>query len=102
MGRAHMKAKERAEQNDNDLRAWLGNTQGRRLFMRILTQANLWSASYVESPTGTAYNEGRRCVALGLLTEAQRVCPALYVLALREQLDALAAEQPVKATESAE
>lgn len=82
-----MKPKERQEQNDADLRGWLSSAGGRRLFTRLLQQAGLHSASFVESPTGTAYNEGRRSFALGLMIEAQRVCPELYVIALREQLD---------------
>lgn len=96
-----MKAKERAKQNDADLLAFLSSSQGRRLFWRILEQAGLWNSSYVESPTGTAYNEGRRSVALALMMEAQRVTPELYARALREQLDALAidtadAKQPAE------
>lgn len=71
---------------DSDFKAGLVTPAGRRVFIRVLTQAGLWSSSYVESPTGTAYNEGRRSVALALLTEAQRVCPELYAQALREQL----------------
>lgn len=89
-----MKARERQKQNDVDLIAWLSTMQGRRLFIRLLTQGGLWSSSYVESPTGTAYNEGRRSVALSLLTEAQRVAPELYARALREQLDAVLADAP--------
>ncbi len=84
-----MKAKELQKQNDDDLRGWLASSQGRRLFMRLLTQAGLYSPSYAESPTATAYNEGRRSFALNLMQEAQRVCPELYAVALREQLDAL-------------
>lgn len=82
-----MKPKDRQKLNDADMASTLSTPAGRRLFIRVLTQAGLWSSSYVESPTGTAYNEGRRSVALALLTEAQRVSPALYAQALREQLD---------------
>ncbi len=71
---------------DADFKAGLTTPAGRRVFIRVLTQAGLWSSSYVESPTGTAYNEGRRSMALALLQEAQRVCPELYSQALREQL----------------
>jgi hypothetical protein len=87
-----VKPKERQKQNDADFISWLTTSQGRRLYVRIITQAGLWSSSYVESPTGTAYNEGRRGVALALLTEAQRVCPELHATALREQLNMAAIE----------
>lgn len=86
-----MSAKEEQKQRDTDFISWLSSSQGRRLYIRIITQAGLWSSSYVESPTGTAYNEGRRSVALGLLTEAQRVCPELHARALKEQLNQEAA-----------
>lgn len=82
-----MSAKEKQAQNNADLLSWLGSPQGRRVFLRLLTQSGLWSSSYAESPTATAYNEGRRSVALALMTEAQRVTPELYSLALREQLN---------------
>lgn len=82
-----MKAADIARQNDADLRGWLSSTQGRRLYLRQLTQAGLWSSSYAEKATATAYNEGRRSVALDLLREAQRVCPELHAQALREQID---------------
>lgn len=77
---------EAQQQIDADFKGSLTSPGGRRVFIRVLTQSGLWSSSYVESPTGTAYNEGRRSVALALLQEAQRVCPELYAQALREQL----------------
>lgn len=74
---------------DADLRVVLGNAAGRRFFWRLLTQAGLQSSSFVMGDqSATAFNEGRRSVALALLTEAQRVAPELYTTALREQLDA--------------
>lgn len=85
-----MKAKDRQKQNDADMLAFLSSSQGRRLFWRLLEQSGLYSSSYAESPTATAYNEGRRSFGLALLTEAQRVTPELYARALREQLEALA------------
>lgn len=82
------------EQNDADLRALLALPGGRRFLVRLLTQAGLYSSSYAESPTATAYNEGRRSVAIALMGEAQRVAVDKYLLALREQVDAqLAAKE---------
>lgn len=88
-----MKAKELATQNDADLRGWMSSTQGRRLYLRLLTQSGLWSSSYAEAATATAYNEGRRSVALDLMREAQRVCPELHAQALREQIDQVIADK---------
>lgn len=83
-----MKPSERQKQNDDDMRVLLSSPAGRRLFWRVLTQSGLYSSSYAESPTATAYNEGRRSLGLALMQEAQRVDPARYAMALREQLDA--------------
>lgn len=83
-----MKASERAKQNDDDMRVLLSSPAGRRFFWRVLTQSGLYSSSYAESATATAYNEGRRSLGLALMQEAQRVDAARYGLALREQLDA--------------
>lgn len=82
------------EQADTDLRALLALPGGRRFLVRLLTQAGLYSSSYAESPTATAYNEGRRSVAIALMVEAQRVAVDKYLLALKEQVDAqLAAKE---------
>lgn len=83
-----MKPSEKQQQNDDDMRVLLSSPAGRRFFWRVLTQSGLYSSSYAESPTATAYNEGRRSIGLALMQEAQRVDPARYAVALREQLDA--------------
>ncbi|MDP2270926.1 MAG: hypothetical protein Q8K32_09365 [Archangium sp.] len=76
-------------QLDADLRSVLSTPAGRRFVWRWLTQAGLQSSSFVSGDqSGTAFNEGRRSIALALLAEAQRVAPELYTTALREQLDA--------------
>lgn len=79
---------ERRKRDEEDLRAVLGMPAGRRFLNRVLVQAGLYSGSYAESPTATAYNEGRRSLALALLQEAKRVSPELYARGLREALDA--------------
>lgn len=93
-------AKKLQELNDADFKGWLGGAAGRRTFIRLVTQAGLYSPSYAESPTATAYNEGRRSFALGLLSEAKRVCPELYLQALKEQLaDEVEAAKPEEPAE---
>lgn len=83
-----MSPKDRNKQRDDDLRGVLSSPAGRRFLWRLLTQSGLHGASYSESPTATAYAEGRRSVAIGLMREVQRVTPELYATALKEQLDA--------------
>lgn len=82
-----MTPRERTKLRDDDLRAVLSTPPGRRFLWRLLTQSGLLGASYSESPTATAYAEGRRSVAIGLMREAQRVAPELYAVALKEHLE---------------
>lgn len=84
-----MSADTRKAELDADLRLVLGTPAGRRFFWRVLTQAGLNASSFVMGDSSaTAFNEGRRSVALALLLEAQQVVPELYTAGLREQLDA--------------
>lgn len=84
-----MKPAERRKQDEEDLRAVLSSPAGRRFFHRLLTQSGLYGGSYTESATATAFNEGRRSVAIALVGESQRIAPELYARGLREALDAL-------------
>ena len=80
------------KQADDDFRLVLSTWQGRRFLWRLLHAAGLYAPSYADSPATTAYNEGRRSVALHWLAEAQRVAPESYALGLRELLAAQEAE----------
>ena len=96
-----MKPSERRKQDEEDLRAVLHTPAGRRFFHRLLVQSGLYGSSYAESPTATAFNEGRRSVAIALMAESQRVAPELYARGLREELEAfevaaLTKEKPVE------
>ena len=74
-------------QRDDDLRAWLTTPQGRRSFWRVLDrECGLFALSY-RGNADTYFREGQRSIGLTLMSEAQRVCPDLYVLALNEQLE---------------
>jgi hypothetical protein len=90
------------QQRDADLRHALSTVEGRRFFWRLLEQAGLYSPSYAEKAEATAYNEGRRSIAIALLQEAQRVAPERYLQALREQQDAVAQETRERAKEQLE
>lgn len=97
-----MKRADRQKFADADLRSVMSTPAGRRFVWRLLTQAGLQGSSFASDPLTTAYNEGRRSVAISLLREAQRAAPELYTQALREQLeheldDALDAKQDAPA-----
>ncbi|MFT3708033.1 MAG: hypothetical protein QM817_10290 [Archangium sp.] len=79
--------------HDEALRWVLSGELGRLHFWALLERAGLYSSSYAEKAEATAFNEGRRSIAIGLLTEAQRVAPELYLQALKERHEAATREQ---------
>lgn len=80
---------EKRERDEADLREVMSTPGGRRFVHRLIAQAGLYSPSYAESPTATAFNEGRRSIAIALMDEAKRVSSELYKRGLRETLDAI-------------
>lgn len=92
--------KSAAERADEDVLLVTKTPAGRRLLWRLLVQSGLFSGSFVDSPTGTAFNEGRRSVGVALLREWQRVAPDEYALAFQEAFsEAQAAAQAPAAGE---
>jgi hypothetical protein len=92
------------QQRDDDVRAVLSTIEGRRFLWRLLEAGGLWGPSYAETATATAYNEGRRSVAINLMLELQRVAPERYLQALREHQEAveLALKKPPEEPQSEE
>lgn len=89
-----MTPEQAAQQRDADLRVLLLSPAGRR-FIRRLLDPMLGSSFVPNSPEATAFNEGRRSLALALLGEVQRVSPQGYAAMRRdevEELERLAAE----------
>lgn len=74
-------------QLETDLREVMGTPSGRRLYWHILANEGLlFSSSFHPSGSETAFAEGKRAVAISLMTRAQRVCAELYVRMMDEQL----------------
>lgn len=74
---------------EDDLKWLMSSERGRRVMRRILEVTGQLSSSYVDHNShGTAYNEGRRMVGLGLLSDIRRLCPeqelAMYQEAMRQ------------------
>lgn len=74
--------------HDADVRTVMGTQAGRRFVRRLVEQSGLLSPVFADSPTATAYNDGRRAVAIALLQECQRVCPELWVKGVIEDAHA--------------
>ncbi len=64
---------------------WLmAGAKGRRVVRHILATSSVMSLSYTASATQTAFNEGRRSVALTLLEVIEHRCPDDYLTMLQE------------------
>lgn len=83
-----MTSEQAARQRDSDLRVILLSPAGRR-FLRRLLDPMLGSSFVPGSPESTAFNEGRRSIALALLSEVQRVSPQGYAAMRREEAEEL-------------
>jgi hypothetical protein len=83
-----VKPEQVAAQRDSDLRVLMLSPAGRR-FIRRLLDPMLGSSFVPGAPESTAFNEGRRSIALALLSEVQRVAPQSYALLRREEAEEL-------------
>lgn len=83
-----------------DLLEVMSTVQGRRFIWALLADAGAFAPSFSGEALSTAFNEGRRSVALGLLGRIRAEATDLYVLAFNEQLDTLRSE--TKTREAAE
>jgi hypothetical protein len=77
-----------AQQERDDLVAVMSTPGGRRFVWGLIDGALVTPSFAGEASHATAFNEGRRAVALGLFFRVQRETPDLYLTALNEQLAA--------------
>lgn len=86
--RERRRAREDQQRLEGDLRAVMSMPQGRRFVWWLIDAVGgTFSPSYAEDGLNTAYNEGRRAVGIGLMTEVQRVVPESYLTMLREAVE---------------
>jgi hypothetical protein len=78
---------EAQQRADADLAAVMGTVQGRAFVRRIIDACFLHGVNTELTERELLIREGRRDVAAKLVLEAQRVCPTLWVLSQREELD---------------
>lgn len=82
-------------QLEQDLRALMSTPQLRRVAFHIIDKiCNLHGGSYVDSPTRTAFNEGKRAVGNELRLRLMEATPLDYVHMLNEQLTSHEDEVP--------
>ena len=95
--RASLRARMAAEQARNDLQAVMATEAGRRFMWALLGDCGMYRASFNNSGSITAFNEGQRAIGLALTARITQECPEQY---LAMQGEAIAADR--KATEAAE
>lgn len=67
-----------------DIKWLMSDKRGRRFIHSLLSRANVYSSTFnPNSPTVTAFNEGRRREGLELLADIN-IVPELYIQMLRE------------------
>lgn len=82
--------------NAADLVAVMRTGPGRRMVIRVMEQAGLYTSGYEQTPHDMAISVGKRMTAVALRDELARVCPELLAQAERERIDGimLARTQP--------
>lgn len=71
---------------DEALRAVMARPEGRAVLWSIINEAGLLMPSIGSDALVTAFNEGKRSVAIALLARVKTVAPADYVHLLTERL----------------
>lgn len=94
--RASLRARMAAEQARNDLQSVMGSEAGRRFMWALLGDCGMYRASFNNSGSITAFNEGQRDIGLRLVARITQECPEQY---LAMQDEAIRADR--KATENA-
>ena len=73
----------------DDLQRVLRLPEGRRLILRILSEAGLFRASFTLNSMQTAFNEGKRDSGLWLMRDVDEADPNAYPQMLREHYSEL-------------
>lgn len=95
--RADLRARMAAEQSRADLLIVMGSESGRRFMWGLLGECGMYRASFNNSGSITAFNEGQRDIGLRLTARITQECPEQY---LAMQDEAIKADR--KAAENAQ
>lgn len=71
--------RERAERDAEDIRQVMSTESGRRVVWAVLEQGKVFAATFAIDPCVTAFNEGKRNLALALFSRVMSVCPEQYL-----------------------
>ncbi|MBN4863291.1 MULTISPECIES: hypothetical protein [Providencia] len=79
-----LKAKQRKEREDDDLKQVMSTEYGRRFIWKTLSASGVFEVSFTSDPYITSFNEGRRNKGLELFNDVMSVCPDLYLVMAEE------------------
>lgn len=68
-----------ANRKINDFKAVLKTAEGRRFVWEMLTNGGIFQLSFTGDNNSTNFNDGKKCVALGLFNDLLAVKPEAYL-----------------------
>ncbi|AYC20072.1 hypothetical protein DZA65_03197 [Dickeya dianthicola] len=74
-----LKQRDLAQREIDDISFVMESQQGRRIVWSMLEQGKVFGVCFAVDPNVTAFNEGRRNLALTLLQRVMQHCPDLYL-----------------------
>lgn len=77
-------AEDAKDEQLQDMALVLSTRPGRRLIWRYLSETGIFTTSFNNSGSITAFNEGQRSVGLRLLAEVNEAAPEQYMVMLKE------------------
>lgn len=75
-----------AQQQAADFLWLMSDPRGRRLVWRQLADSGIFQQSFNPEAMTMAFNEGRRSAGLRLISQVHTLCPDLYTIMMKEQL----------------
>lgn len=75
------------ENEEADLKWLMGSKRGRRIVWRFLDRAGVFRLSFNSNSMTMAFNEGQRNEGLRMLAQIHALCPELYPVMVKEQVN---------------
>lgn len=75
------------DNEEADLKWLMGSKRGRRIVWRFLDRAGVFRLSFNTNSMAMAFNEGNRNEGLRILAQIHTLCPELYPVMVKEQVN---------------
>jgi hypothetical protein len=84
---SELRNKAAKDTEESDFKWLMGSKRGRRIVWRLLAQAGTFQLSFSTNAMQMAFAEGNRNYGNRVLTMIHTLCPELYAVMMREQLN---------------